>query len=279
MHTRLQNTKFVLAAIGIAALVMLIPVVMTTMGGTPGCPIGVAGAQDNPCLAQDATISAQEVVILQAQATTGALQATVTSLEAALANVGTTGGNMGDTGSTGSDDMGITTAPGLPFVETFDDNRNGWSLTNGVTLRQGRLVLTSDALAIAPVELPQQSFYLEFNIEGARFQTMYVGDVKNYGTEILLIQMDLDEGDMSVNSGAILQSDGSRTTSGTTIAQTESLGRFTTEDTLGFQYNNGEFQIFVNNELQIIFNATLSGNQLAFKSNGTIDNLTIRTAR
>jgi hypothetical protein len=103
-------------------LALIVPVTLMFTGNSSHCPLRVANAQDNPCLAQDATISALQVQVL--------------SLQGTLASKDTNVGAQSELELTNN----------LIFAEDFSNNQNNWSLTQGVSIQGGELFMSEGGL-------------------------------------------------------------------------------------------------------------------------------------
>src|SRR4051812_44583809 len=125
-------SKRLAALFGFAALftllVIFLPGMLTPL---PFCSLRKAGAQDNPCLAQEATIQALRGILVQATLEHTNYEGTLAALNSVVH--GTAIPTAGP-------------AVGLPFKESFADNKVGWDTT---THGQGKGTIKDGKLNVA----------------------------------------------------------------------------------------------------------------------------------
>lgn len=163
-----RHKRIILLSFSVVAFVVVLLALPVLLGSgmlEPICTLPKAHAQDNPCLAQEATISAMQVSLVQSTLDALSYQATITALESALEAAGTTGVAAAPP----------TPVPGLPFVESFDDNSRGWDLTShdyGVArISQGQLLITANrGVYWHPIPgLQVDEFYIEATVTANDF--------------------------------------------------------------------------------------------------------------
>jgi hypothetical protein len=269
-----QNMKSLLFKSSFLLLsILFIPIAATMFfPNTPFCPLSIANAQGSPCLVQDATITAQELAIVQLQVTNIALNNRVAELEA--------GGVQVNTGGT------IANTPGLPFVENFDNNDNGWSFSPGIFLSNGELIMGSGADQIMIPIPPLNNFYIE--VDGI-IESSWAGLAIKFGNESYHILF-FDSGDFGNQSSnrndiGIYEVDFANDVF-SLIVETDFFDiRTDTYYTVGMAYQGGQVEIYVDNELILITQVNGSGSELWLQKWGRdfdvvrFDNLVVRESR
>jgi len=175
--TRTRLTSVLVLSFAILAVPIFASLMFPSI---PYCGISMSHAQDNPCLAQDATISAQEVTILQSQAT-------ITALEAEIVTLQSQGGNPSQGGI-------ATPVVGLPFIETFENNANGWALPQRVTFADGGLQITDNWTVIPLGANPLGNISIQVDINTN--WSAYIGLLSNSDSveEWHQVEFDRDDG-------------------------------------------------------------------------------------
>gem|GEM_PF-3425586 len=253
-----------IARFSVFSILLTIPVFVGLFMPSSYCSISVANAQDNPCLAQDATITAQEFTIFQLQTDNTNLSAANTDLmteNQALQAIIDTYEADGITPIDPLDDS----ASGFPFIETFDNNNNGWQLVAGTSLTGGELLLNDGASDWGCIDLPirvPDSFQLDVDVrdnandEGEGFyfafgdfdqntyHTIEWSRAYNPHTDIFIYDSGADSTILSLDNitGSIDYDIASR---------------------IGFAYKNGQVEIYRDGVLLTTTNLTSYGNQFA----------------
>lgn len=174
-----MNNKILIIAI-VLSILLLVPLIFQLSPGGGSCLIDQTNAQENPCLAQEATLSAVQLSYQQVafDATVDAInyQSTVESLENNNENLIATVDaqqvlidNQASVVSSTPSNLSV----GLPFSDTFDDNRNGWDLLQAqggsISFSGDKLAVTADPYEEVVIEVPnvilESDFYAEVQVE------------------------------------------------------------------------------------------------------------------
>ena len=163
-----------------------------------------------------------------------------------------------------------------PFFDTFDDNRNNWSLGNGATIEDGALSIARDTFVVIP-GIDAENFYLEVDIEPDNCRLVQdeasigLGDYSNGGNwhRIYFVISYLSDY-IELNYIA----DGEQ----------QKLNDFKTRfvcagNRIGIQYQDGDMEIYVDDELIGITQVIKEGNDIILDGSASFDNIVIRESR
>jgi len=278
----LRNRLLVLS-IAIFLIVATLIVLPTMIPSSSFCSNSIAAQGDDSCLAEKATISALQVKLQQVsfQATLDTInnQATLTAVSDMVgfdypATIVALESEVEALESSAGGEIPPTPVPGLPFVEDFDDNSQGWDLTGGVTISNAELTLLEwDTAAIVPIKSADE-FYIEVDVRTSHFgyARPYIGfgDVSGRNWHQILF----------ISNSIQLNS-----VSGDNISTIFSFDyRPQNAFTLSITYTGGQLEFYVDGSLVTISQLTSKGNEIilgkdsVYASGGVIyfDNLVIQ---